>query len=317
MVKIFRKQVFDVEFHKIEKAIEKEASRQPERLYLGMSEIGDSCERKLWASFRCVTKDLTPSWLADAAYCGHMAEDVMIDRIKKIDGIEFITEGFGSDLDQKDRSSGQLEFSDFNGHFKGHPDGLIKNISDAPKTWHVWEHKDKGMTSSRSKDLFQSLVDISNKFGTKEALKLWDYKYYIQAQMYMHYSGYKRHILTCSHGISRRFFAVRTDYNKEEAVRHVSKAKRIISSNVAPVPRYDQSKSHICKYMCAKKDWCTGKVEPVKSCRTCLHGRPIERGGWGCVKLNWLVGGAEDQKAMTPCQGQDWQKYAEPVLREG
>ena len=37
----------------------------------------------------------------------------------------------------------QYNFEAFQGRFKGHADGIIQGIIQAPKTQHVWEHKDK------------------------------------------------------------------------------------------------------------------------------------------------------------------------------
>ena len=306
MVKIPHPAPSRVELEKLDRIIEQKANSQPPRPYMGMSGIGADCDRQVWADFRHVTRKYRPAWLIDAANCGYVAEDEMIKRLRKNPDLTLITEGVDNGLGE-DASNLQVEYSDHDGHFKGHPDGLLIGLEAAPKTWHVWEHKDKArnLENPRSKDKWSQLVKLIQEHGEKQALEKWDYNYYVQAQMYMHYSGLKRHWLTATHGVMRNFVGVRTEYNKAIAEKYIARAKRLIYQEFAPARPYKEGHWY-CKFFCDHEDWCHHGVVAEKNCRTCQHSVPLEQGRWGCKKLQISIGQATTQNMS--CNGDHYEE---------
>ncbi len=187
------------------------------RPYLGMSGIGNPCERANWMAFHWVAKRMIEAKNLRAIEDGFAGEDVMAARLRKVKGITLYT---------VDPATGrQFSLSDHGGHFnRGHMDGAIQGVLEAPKTWHPWEHKQVNETK------FKKLITLAAEAGEKEALKKWDVIYYAQAQCYMGYTGMDRHFLTVASPGGRDYTSVRTEFNKEDYDKLVAKAQRVIHS---------------------------------------------------------------------------------------
>jgi len=222
-----------------------------ERYYLGMSGVGHECERKIFYDFRNVsTNDFGINGVL-ATQDGHIQEQLFIDRIRFfMPEIELITEQRG----------GQIAVSDCGGHFSGHLDGVICGIFEAPKTWHVWEHKAVNETK------FNKLKTLAA--NEKTALKEWDIIYYAQAQVYMHYTDLSRHFLTVSTPGGRDYYSIRTDYNKKDALYYIERAKSIIENNDIPVKLSDKPEYFKCKW-CNHQQVCHFNAVPALNCKTC------------------------------------------------
>ena len=251
----------------VDAAIEAAQSRSM-RPYLGMSAIGNPCERALWYQFRWA---IQPEFNAATLYRfadGHKSEDIMAERLRMVKGIELYTVG---------ADGNQFGFSDFGGHFRGHMDGAIKGLLQAPKTWHVWEHK------ATNEAKFKKLGKLKQELGEKNALKEWDYTYYAQAILYMHYSGMERHYLTCATAGTRDHISVRTEANPDEAKKLIAKAERIIFSDRAPMPISTDASFYLCKW-CPAKGFCFpdvyGQQKPLLNYRTCALVTPQRDGTW-------------------------------------
>lgn len=253
----------------VDAAVERTANAELLRPYLGMSGIGHPCARKSWYDFHwCSAKRLQ----AETIYKfddGNHGESVMAARLRMVNGIHLQTH----DLNGK-----QFGFADINGHFRGHLDGVIKGLLQAPKTQHVWEHK-------QVEDAKQAKLEKLVAQNEKEALKQWDIIYYAQAILYMYYSELTRHYLTCSSPGGRRTISVRTDESTKEAKTLIKKAEHIIASDV-PVDRMTNDPAHfMCKSFCDHADLCHRTAAPKVNCRTCAHSFPGttgENGDWYC-----------------------------------
>lgn len=276
MAKIPPQPVNDPTLDAIAAAIENVNNLERPRPYLGMSAIGMDCERFLWLNFR---------WAGPAgggfdakALCnfadGHAAEDQMAERLRMVPGVEIYT---------VDPSTGkQFGWSDLGGHFRGHIDGALRGVLQAPKAWHIWEHK--------ASEKVGALLKFKAE-GEKEALAKWNPTYYAQAVLYMHYGQMDRHYLTCtSPGGRMPWASVRTDANPAEVERLIGKAERIIFGAEPPAKLSEDPAHWKCKG-CAMASQCHGTALPPVSCRTCLHATP-ERDGdgrWTCARY----GGAD------------------------
>lgn len=191
----------------------------------------------------------------------------MAARLRMVDGIQLSTVG---------EDGQQFGFSDFGGHFRGHMDGAILGLREAPKTWHVWEHKAVNETK------FKKLCKLSDA-DEKTALQQWDAVYYAQAVLYMYYSGMTRHYLTCSTPGTREVTSVRTDPDNALAKRLIAKAERIIFSDRMPEPVSGDPSFYLCKF-CGTKEFCHpasyGLQAPELNARTSALATPERDGTW-------------------------------------
>ena len=194
----------------------------------------------------------------------------MAERLRLVGGIELIT---------RDQKTGQqIGFSDHGGHFLGHADGIIHGLLQAPATAHIWEHK------CVNEAKFRKLNQLANELGEKNALEAWDKTYYTQAQLYMHYSGLKRHYLTCATPGTRDVTSVRTEYDGEFSEQVANRAATIIFSDKPLHKLSDNPVFWLCKW-CEHAEICHGPKVAEVNCRTCIHSTPERDGGWSCARF--------------------------------
>lgn len=225
-----------------DRALEIIEKRKPRRTYLGMSAIGHPCARKLWFDYHrpgsgAAFDAITLKRFAD----GHASEDVMANRLRLVPGLTLLT------IDPE--TGRQFGFSDLDDRFKGHMDGAILGLIQAPKTWHVWE----GKCTNEKK--FQKLASLKESLGEKSALKEWDETYYAQAILYMHFSGMDRHYLTvCTPG-ARDWISCRTEADPAFAIQSIEKARRILDARV-PLAKISNDPAWFQCRFCDHKEQC-------------------------------------------------------------
>jgi hypothetical protein len=240
------------------------------RPYLGASQIGDPCTRKLWYSFRwALTRTISASGYR-AIHDGHRGERVMADWLRSIPGIQLWT------MDPENDAQ-PIGFQDCAGHFRGHLDGIILGLYQAPKTPHVWEHKQVNEAK------FNKLIKLIQQHGEKAALAEWDEVYFSQAQIYMRELELTRHYLTvCSPG-NRAMVSCRTEYQAKPAKALLGKAEGVITSDRPPIKLREDPTWYQCKW-CDFHPICHGDALPAVNCRTCAHStarlNPEQR--WTC-----------------------------------
>lgn len=252
-----------------DRALEARENVQKPRPYLGMSAIGAECERNLWYGFHWATAARHSAETLKRFADGHHGEDVQAERLRLVDGITLLT------VDEQ--TGEQFGFDDCGGHFSGHMDGAILGLIQAPKTWHVWEHKQVGEKKQ------SELVKLKAQFGEKAALEKWNPVYYAQAVLYMHYSGMDRHYLTCSTPGGRSTISVRTEPDEAAAIRLKVKAERIIASPQPPERISADPAWFQCRWCDHAAQCHTGKL-PEFNCRTCACSTPVDGGAWRCER---------------------------------
>lgn len=269
----------------VDRAIEEAEAGKAPRHYLGMSGVGHPCERKPWLDWRWITNIRHKADALKRFHDGHEGEALQVKRLRMVPGVE---------LHVIDTETGrQFGFDDHDGHFRGHMDGAILGILQAPKTWHVYEHK---QTSEKKQ---AELAKLKADKGEKSALEAWDQVYYAQAVLYMHYSGMKRHYLTCASPGGRHTISVRTNENPEHAMRLIARAGRMIASHNPPPRISDNAEWWQCR-LCDHRAFCHDGVIERRNCRTCLHSTPVADGQWHCGRhdairnLNQQLAGCED-----------------------
>jgi hypothetical protein len=270
----------------VDRAIEQAQSKDM-RPYLGMSSIGKPCERALWLNFRWAKEPSFKAQTIKRFEDGHSGEDLQAKRLKMVEGITLTV------LDEA--TGNQYGFTSIGGHLKGHMDGAILGLLQAPKTWHVWEHKQVDQKK------FDKLNKLKMEVGEKNALQHWDEIYYAQAICYMGFTGMARHYLTCATPGGRDTTSVRTDADPDKFEVIIGKAERIIRSSEPPPRISSDSTYYICK-MCEFHGLCHGTTAPIPTCRSCCHSTPEldGNGRWFCTrhKMDLTI---EDQKSG--CQG--------------
>ena len=214
-----------------------------------MSAIGDACERKLWYSYHEPARERHDAATIMRFEDGHRSEDLMAQRLKATPGIELHTH---------DENGNQFSFEDFDGKFRGHADGFILGLVQAPKTWHIWEAKCTNLKK------FAHFKNLKAELGEKAVLKVWDPVYYAQAQSYMGYSELNRHYLTvCTPG-GRDWEAVRTEFNKDDFAAIQDRAKRILNAKVPLAKISNDPNWFQCKF-CAHKDKCHAGITALSA----------------------------------------------------
>jgi CRISPR/Cas system-associated exonuclease Cas4 (RecB family) len=225
----------------IDREIERRAAEQPRRSYLGASQIGEPCERKLWYAIQPgVPREDWNAASLKRFEDGHRSEDVMAHRLRLVSGVELHT---------VDETGEQFGFSDFGGAFKGHVDGLVRGLLQAPETPHVWEHK------AVNEKKFAEFQKIKGAVGEKATLAEWDAVYYAQAVVYMHYFDMKRHYLTVTTPGAREHASCRTEANPQMAMALRAKARRVIEATEPPARLSERPEFWKCK-MCEFRAVC-------------------------------------------------------------
>lgn len=235
--------------------------------------IGEPCWRKLWFSERWLLKGKLKASSIKIFSSGHLQEDIQAERLRKVEGIQLWTE------DPKEPGK-QISFSLWNNHFRGFLDGIIKGLLEAPKTPHVWEHKEVNQKN------FNKLKKLLKTEDEKEVLKLWNINYYGQAQIYMHMLELKRHFLTVSTGGGRESISVRSNLNNKVAKQFIKKAEQIIFSDTPPERISEKPDFYMCSW-CDYQNICHAKtgldsLNIIPNCRNCAHVTPVKEGGWRC-----------------------------------
>ncbi len=226
------------------------------RPYLGMSSIGTACMRKLWYGFRWARATEHTARTERIFQVGHFYEEEMIKDLKSV-GVKFI--------------DSQTEYSDVTGHFKGHSDGLIIGVSEAPKSKHIFEaktHNDKSFKSVK-------------KDGVEKSKPL----HYAQCQIYMKYQKVKRAYYMAYNKNTSEYYCERIYYDANYADDLERKAHGIILSENPPEKEFAKT-WYECKW-CNYYDICHNSDRDIrKTCRTCQHIDILNDGKWSCAKLD-------------------------------
>jgi len=248
-----------------------ERQEQSRRPYLGASQIGGPCDRALWYSFRWALEPVFDAASLRRIADGHAGEALMAERLHLVPGVQLWT------LDED--TGRQFGFRDLNNHFAGHLDGVILGLLQAPKTPHVWEHKQVGDAK------FRELVKLkSGATDEKAVLEKWDERYFVQAQVYMHALDLTRHYLTAATPGGRQYTSVRTAYQPDVAQSATARAANIIGAARPPLRLSDNSADWRCK-SCDFWSICHSQKVPAVNCRTCAHSTALidaERAPWIC-----------------------------------
>lgn len=222
-------------------------SNQPEpRQHLGASQIGHSCRRKIWYTFRMARQRDYPARILRIFERGKREEDIFI----------YYLELIGEDVYKLHPKTGkEIGFSDHGGHFAGTVDAMI-HTSDG---WIVAEFKTHNEKSFR----------LFDKRNVEEA----KIEHYIQMQIYMHYMKVLRGLYLAVNKNTDELYAEIIDYRQDQAIYYIDRAKRIIESP-EPLERVNDDPSWYLCAMCEFRVICHGQDKLSANCRTCIHATP-------------------------------------------
>jgi hypothetical protein len=258
--------------------MERREAAKPRRLHLGMSG-GGQCPRFQWFSWLWAHDGAIPARGLRAIDDGNRGEDVVAARIQAAPDTTLLT------LDPD--TGRQFEVVDAGGHVRGHMDGVIYSHPKAPKTPHVWECK---VVNEKKLAAFRK---IKKSDGEKETLRNWDFVYWVQAQLYMLYGGYKRHWLTVASAGVRDWDACRTVFKHDEA-EYFAERMRSMVENIDELPERvsDNPAAFACKW-CDAKAVCHEAAPVARNCRTCRFSAPVDGPQWLCTKHDFFLSADE------------------------
>ena len=259
-----------------DKALEEREAAKPRRLHLGMSG-GGMWARRQWFGWLWAHSNFISARGLKAIDDGNRGELVVTQRIQNAPDITLMT------LDPE--TGHQFEVVDAGGHVRGHFDGVAHNLPAAPKTPHIWECK---VVNEKSLEKFRSLKASE---GEKNALKLWNFTYWVQGQLYMLYGHFKRHWTVVASAGCRDWDSCRTELVRDEAEYFAERMRSMVQNiNELPERVSDNPKAFDCRW-CDAKAVCHEGAAPLVNCRTCAYSRPVEGPQWHCEKY---------QKTLTP-----------------
>jgi len=226
---------------------------QKPRPYLGLSQIGHSCSRYLWYSFRwCYIDSFSPR-VARLLNRGHREEECVIATLN----------GIGITVD-----SMQEEIVLAFGHGHGHIDGIAYNVPEAPKTPHLLEIK------TMADKYFQDVV--------KKGVKVSKPVYYGQTQTYMKGMNLTRTLFIAVNKNNDDWYVERIRVDKDHGEDLYKKAESIVLSELPPIKPFSPTWFE-CRF-CGANKVCHGGQPPHTSCRTCQHVDILDEGKWSCNK---------------------------------
>ena len=272
--------VSDPTLEEVDRIIEERENAQDARAYLGVSSIGMECSRALWMGFRWCSRKAFDAVTIRRFQDGHRSEAIMIERLRAVPGIQLWTTNPTENPVYPDE---QIACSDIGGHSRGHLDGIILGLIQAPKTPHVWEHKCVNEKKQAK------LLKLKSEKGEKQALAEWDATYWAQHILYMDYQSLTRGYLTCDSPGSRTTVSVRTDADPVAAMRLKEKARRIITAAEPPERISERPDWFQCQW-CDHRATChqepAAPAIPAVNCRTCAHATPELDGDarWSCAR---------------------------------
>jgi CRISPR/Cas system-associated exonuclease Cas4 (RecB family) len=230
---------------------EDRADRKP-RAYLGASQLGEPCARRLWLSFRWAGAETFGGRMLRLFDTGVREEARLIDELRAI-GVQ--VEGQ------------QFEVSAFGGHLAGHLDGAVLGLEEAPRTWHVMECK------THKAKLYAEVVAK----GVEASKPV----HFAQLQVYMGLTEMPRAAYFSVCKDTDEIDLQRVEFDQAAFDKLMTKAKDIIFAAEPPARISDDPAWFQCRF-CPFRDYCHGEKVAAMSCRTCAHSTPQAAGGWRC-----------------------------------
>lgn len=222
------------------------------------SQIG-KCERHLWYLFRWAhAPELFEGRILRLFETGHRDESRMIRDLQNAGVAVRTMEG---------TTPGQIMVTACDGHFRGHLDGEVEGVIEAPATVHLLECK------THSAKNFAQLL----KHGVAVAKP----EHVAQMQVYMGLRSLSRAFYLAKNKDTDELYAERVHFDAAHFSALMAKAERVKATDVPPAKIAEHSDFYTCRF-CPSQSVCHLGQWALRTCRTCLHVEPISDGNWFC-----------------------------------
>ena len=245
---------------------------------LGASQIGRSCMREIYYSFRWAKTSLFEGRMLRLFQKGYLEETIIAADLKRA-GVQFLA---------LDESTGQqFEFNDIHGHMVAKLDGVCCGLVEAPTTWHTCEFKTAN----------QKAFDKIQKEGVQKAQP----EHFAQMQIGLHMAELDRCLYLVVNKNTEEIYIERVKLDKKEVKRIRQRAQEIVFGREAP-DRIGTGPAHWeCKF-CNFHGICYSEELAEKNCRTCVYSTPLEGedGVWSCDNFDCVI---DHDKQKVGCDG--------------
>lgn len=234
----------------IDDAVLVEAGQEPGRFHLGMSGLGEDCEKAIWNSWRWVYPEEFLARILKLFDRGNAEEAVFTKRLRAA----------GITVWDVDAQGNQFRIKHEAGHLAGSTDGVALNLPDAPDVPTLLEmktHNDKSF-----KNLVKHGVAVSKPVHL--------------AQMLLYMSGMNLqralYLAVNKNDDSWHVELVQADPDAAEVL--LNKGKRIIASTTPPTGISTNPTFFKCRW-CSSQPVCQLGATPKMNCRTCQYAKPV------------------------------------------
>ena len=237
-----------------------EERSEKQRPHLGPSQLGRTCNRYLWLSFRWAFVPSFNGRMKRLFRRGHREEETIITDLKKI----------GIDV------RGEQTRLSFAPHVSGSIDAVAyAGVPGDMRTPYLLEFK------THSKRSFDELVRV----GVKKAKP----EHVVQMQCYLQGTKLKGAIYIAVCKDDDRMHCEVVEYDEHVATQYLERAVRIVSADRMPEPISADPTWYQCKF-CDAKDLChSTKLTQEVNCRTCAHSTPTPESKWHCARWDACV----------------------------
>lgn len=253
-------------------AAESRSAVGPLRGHLGASQIGRSCAREIWYSWRWSSRVSHPPRILRLFRRGHREEPEVARQLRAA-GCDVITGG--ADGDQI-----RLAHPDHGGHVSGSCDGLVHGAPGIDG-WAILEIK--------------TISAKGHKKLTKEGVRVAKPEHWTQMQIYMQWADLRFALYWSVCKDNDEIHAEIVERDDDAADDIEDRIREIFESQTPPPRGYDAPSTPPCSW-CDHRSVCwSAQPVPVPTCRTCTRAIVSLEGGstWRCGR---------DGTRLTPAQ---------------
>jgi hypothetical protein len=254
------------------------------RSHLGASILGGECPRRIWYSFRWVTK---PRFIARTLRLfnrGHLEEARFIAMLKMI-GCEFW---------HQDENGNQFRIHFAEGHGGGSGDGVGRGIPDLPPTTaFVSEFKTHGE---------KSFIELAGKLDewrahrlnrqaspfTGQGVRAAKFEHFVQMQTYMRKMALAAALYMAVNKNTDDVYAEVITLDIEFADQFIDRGEKLVWMDEPPKRISESPGFWKCRF-CDDRPVCHLKKAPERNCRTCRCVKPGRFKSWHCALHSMLI----------------------------
>jgi hypothetical protein len=238
---------------------------------LGASSIGEECIRKVWLSWRAYAESSFEGRMLRLFETGHLQENRIVADLKRA----------GLQVFEKREDGKQFEFTDPTGHLIVKMDGVVKGVPESADKPYVLEIK------THNKNSFSAV----QRHGVEKSKPL----HVIQMQVGMWLGGLTRALYVALCKDDEQYYIERVAADRKTHTNYETKVIKLVEARMRPAGISDDGEGFGCKF-CDMKEVCTGRVTPLRNCRTCQNCAPAAQGTWECT-LQGKTLNPEEQRA--------------------